>query len=236
MTDHAIRMAFPASPRLEDNLRRFLSKADAEPSTAHLALLESVGEDFVSDLLAAFFDGPIDAVGADGSVVSMIQKGVKVINKAARALLRNLLGKTGTAEQGALAAHFRGLMHEHEGQLYMAFPLAGASGDQLVTTFREFLAGEKGQTPKLVDSLKAVCDGALVHFLDGLVACVQLNAFNRGMVATARGTIRKAAYMAIEKGLPAMGREQKEPVVLHFQKMVFGQKMAFGQKMVPGAA
>ncbi|MBZ2187953.1 hypothetical protein K8B33_02485 [Alcanivorax sp. JB21] len=222
MTDYAIRMAFPASPRLEENLRHFISQADAEPETAHLALLEAVGEDFVSDLLAAFFDGPIDAVGAEGSVVSMIHKGVKVINKAARALLRSLLGKTGVAEQGALAAHFRSLMCEQEGQLYMAFPLDGTAGDQLVTTFRDFLAGQAGQTPKLVESLKAVCDGALVYFLDALVACVPLNAFNRGMVATARGTIRKAAYMAIEKGLPAMGREQKEPVVLHFQNMLSG--------------
>ncbi|MCH8542829.1 MAG: hypothetical protein LAT61_04595 [Alcanivorax sp.] len=228
MTDHAIRVAFPASPRLEENLRTFIHKTEAEPDNSHLALLEAIGEDFVSDLLVAFFDGPINAVGAEGSVVSMIQGGVKVINKAARALLRSLLGKAGPAEQVALAAHFRALILERDGQLHMAFPLAGSAGDELAVTFRAFLAGQAGQTPKLVSSLKAVCDGALAHYLDGLVACVRLNAFNRGMVKTARGTIRKAAYMAIEKGLPAMAREQKEPVVLHFQGMLSGQGILSG--------
>lgn len=223
MTHNPIRVAFPASPRLEENVRNFLRKTGEEPDNSHLDLLEAIGEDFVRDLLVAFFDGPISAVGAEGSVVNMIQGGVKVINKAARALLRGLLGKAGPAEQGALAAHFRGLMLERDGQLHMAFPLPGAAGDELAITFRAFLAGEAGQTPKLVSSLKAVCDGALEHYLDGLVGCVRLNAFNRGMVKTARATIRKAAYMAIEKGLPAMAREQKEPVVLHFQGMLSAQ-------------
>lgn len=213
-------VAFPASARLQGNLRRFFDEVEAEPTVSHLHQLEAIGEDFVSDLLACFFDAPMAAVGAQGSVASMIQSGVKVINKAARALLRNLLSKATLQDQGKLAAHFGAMVVERDGRMMLAFPLDNARGARLEAAYAAFLNGQSGQTPALVDGMKAICDGALVHYLDGIVGCVKLNAFNRGMVATARATIRKAGMMAIEKGLPAMSREQKTPVVAHFQELL----------------
>ncbi|WP_111656528.1 hypothetical protein [Isoalcanivorax indicus] len=213
-------VAFPASARLQGNLRRFLDEVEAEPSVSHLHQLEAIGEDFVADLLTSFFEAPMAAVGAQGSVASMIQSGVKVINKAARALLRNLLSKATLEDQARLAACFRAMVLEQDGHMALAFPLDNANGARLQAAYAAFLDGQSGQTPALVDGMKAICDGALVHYLDGIVGCVKLNAFNRGMVATARATIRKAGMMAIEKGLPAMTREQKGPVVQHFQGLL----------------
>ena len=220
MSSRTVRVAFPASDALHERLDQFLREAAASPDADQSALLNELLDDFLNDLLAAFFDGPIDAVGVQGGVATMVQGGVKIINKAARALVRNLVGKAGPAEQQALAAHFRGLTAERDGRLYLAFPLTGHDGAELQRVFDGYLVGESGYSRDLVTVMCRLCDDALRHYFDGLVGCVKLNAFNRGIVATARKTIQKAAYMAVEKGLPALGRPHKEPVVRHFSGML----------------
>lgn len=212
-------MAFPASEPLRHHLEAFLSQAGASGS-GRSEHLDPLLDAFLTDLIAAFFDGPIDAVGAQGSVATMVQGGVKVINKAARALIRNLIGKAGPAEQQALAAHFRTLVVQREEGMWLALPMPAARTQEMQRVFSGYLSGESGFSRDLVVVMRGLCDDALEHYFDGLVGCVRLNAFNRGVVATARKTIQKAAYMAVEKGLPALGRPHKEPVVRHFDGML----------------
>ena len=58
-----VRVAFPASDALHERLDQFLREAAASPDANQSALLNLLLDDFLNDLLAAFFDGPIEAVG-----------------------------------------------------------------------------------------------------------------------------------------------------------------------------
>lgn len=214
MNSAAMTLAFPVSDELRLHLDAFL---EAPGEQVHLVpLLDS----FLSDLMAAFFDGPIQAVGAQGSVATMVQGGVKVISKAARALIRSLIGKAGPAEREALADHFRTLALVQGNELRIRLPMSEARTTEIQRVFAAYLSGASGYSVQLVAVMRELCDDALAQYFDALVACVRLNAFSRGVVATARKTIQKAAYMAVEKGLPALGRAHKEPVVRHFDGML----------------
>lgn len=217
MNSTPVTLAFPVSEELQSHLDAFLGAAGEQAGGEHLMPLLDA---FLTDLMAAFFDGPIRAVGAQGSVATMVQGGVKVISKAARALIRSLIGKAGPAERQALANHFRTLVLAHGGEVRIRLPMSDARSAEIQRVFHAYLEGASGYSTQLVAVMRELCDDALAHYFDALVACVRLNAFSRGVVATARKTIQKASYMAVEKGLPALGRAHKEPVVRHFDGML----------------
>lgn len=217
MNSAAVTLAFPVSEELRRHLDAFLSAPGEQSGSQHLVpMLDS----FLDDLMAAFFDGPIQAVGAQGSVAAMVQGGVKIISKAARALIRSLIGKAGPAERMALADHFRTLTWLQDDELRIRLPMAEARSAEIQRVFGGYLGGASGYSAQLVTVMRELCDDALAQYFDALVACVKLNALSRGIVATARKTIQKSAYMAVEKGLPALGRAHKEPVVRHFEGML----------------
>ena len=219
MSSDEIRVAFPASELLRNNIDRFINAVDAAPSANHSALLEPAIQEFLDRVLDAFFHGPVRAVGARGRSVNVINSVVSVISKASHGMASRLVGKSSPAEQQALAEHFRFLRLEMKGQTYVSFPLEAALANRMILTFEEFEAGQ-GEIKHLVEAMRALADGAVAHFLDGSIACMNLGALNRGLVATARATILKSSHMAIEKALPAMEAAHRKPVLRYFRGML----------------
>jgi hypothetical protein len=219
MTANTLYVAFPESPQLRRLTDEFLRAIDESPDDDHAEHLRELVDHLVEELVSAYFDGPVNATGAQGGMVSVIQGVARIVRKTAGSMAGRLVGKVQAGEQQAMAEHLRRHRVERDGTTWSAFPLDPQRAERAVLTFQEALAGER-DSRHLVDTMKAIADGALEHYLDHTIAPLELNRWSRGMVSTARATIRKAAYSGIEKGLPGLPRSFREPVVRYFQDML----------------
>lgn len=219
-TSHYI--AFTESETLRAHRDAFLQAVEQSPHADHGDKARALMDQLVDELVATFFEGPLEASGARGGLVSAIQSAAGVVRKTGQSMAGRLVAKVEPGEaQQALAAHLGRHRFERDGEKVSAFPLSPATAEQVVAAFDEVLGGRRDMTD-LVTAMKSIADEALVHYLDGVMEPIALNRFSRGMVSTARGTIRKAAYSGIEKGLPGMPWRFREPVVRYFQDMLTG--------------
>lgn len=219
MNQPPLYVAFAASDQLRDRIDAFIHSVRDQPDTNHVDALEAIMDPFLNEVLHTYFTGPVDAVQAKGAAVAVILGAMKVINKAAHGLTARLMRKTSVAEQHALARHFARLRLEKEGRVYIGYPLVPALAEQAQAVFREFAAGN-GQMPRLVAVMSGVSDGAVENYLDKTVGNLELGRLNRGLVAGARVTIKKAAASSVEKGIPAMEAQHRIPVVAYFESLL----------------
>lgn len=220
MTATTLYVAFPESERLRQETEGFLAAIDERPDADHSARLRALVDHLVEEIVTTYFDGPLDATGARGGMVNMIHGAARVIRRTAGGMAGRLVGRVGAgAQQQAMAAHLRGHRFERDGRTFSAWPLDAALAERASLAFEEALTGERDPA-HLVTIMKKIADGALEHYLDQTVAPLELNRLSRGMVSTARATIRKAAYSGIERGLPGLPRKFREPVVRYFQGML----------------
>ena len=63
MTAKQIFVAFPTSAELNRRTLAFIDAVRAQPDQSHQALLSAIPALFIDEVLAAFFQGPIDATG-----------------------------------------------------------------------------------------------------------------------------------------------------------------------------
>lgn len=220
MTAKTLYVAFAESDELREAMDRFLSAVAADPEGDHVDLLRQVIDHFVEELVAAFFDGPVDATGARGGMVRVIQSVANVVRKTAVSMAGRLVSKVEAGQsQQAMAAHLQSHRMERDGRTYAVYPLDAAMAERASLTFEETLAGNR-DAEHLITVMKGIAEGALEHYLDRTVEPIELGRFSRGMVSTARATIRKAAYTGIEKGLPGLPTKLRDRVVGYFQGML----------------
>lgn len=219
MTANSYLVAFPSSERLYRNTRAFIDAVEREPGVSHQALLNAITEDFISEVLAAFFDGPVNALGVKGGMARVIDSVVAVISKAARAMTSKVFKKVSLEEQRRLADHFAAIEQLQNGQPYCAFPLDPELANEAVLMFETFRQGE-GEPRQLQRVMRAICDGAIEYYFDRSVGCVQVGGFTRGLVSTGRATIAKAAHSALEKTLPGLHPKARQPVLDYFENML----------------
>lgn len=219
MTQPALYVAFPASDLLRDRIDAFIEAVGNQPDSDHVRELEAIMDPFLDEVLHTYFTGPIDAVDARGTAVNVMLAAMKVISKAAHGLAARLMRKTSVSEQQALARHFQQLRLEKDGQVYVGYPLAPSQAVQAQQVFQEFADGN-GQMPRLVEVMDGISNGAVENYLDKTVGNLELGRINRGLVAGARVTIKKAAASSVEKGIPAMEAQYRQPVVAYFQSLL----------------
>lgn len=217
-----VLVAFPASERLYQNTRAFIDAVNADPEGNHQPLLHAVADDFISEVLAAFFDGPVQALRVKGSMAKLIDSIVGVINKAARALVKRVFSKVSTAEQRQLADHFDSIDWQFDGQPYCAFPLDPELANEAALMFQTFRDGN-GDPRQMQKIMRALCDGAIEYYFDRSLGCVRTGAMTRGLVSTGRATIAKAAHSAVEKTLPGLAPAYRQPVLDYFEGMLISQ-------------
>ncbi len=225
MTQPSLYVAFPASDQLRERIDGFLEAVDERPGQNHVAALESIMNPFLDELLHTYFTAPIDVTGAKGPAVTVMLGAMKVINKASRSLASRLMRDTSAAEQRALAGHFRSLRLESNGQVYVGHRLEPALARQAVTVFQGFADGQ-GDMRELVAVMHGISRGVIDNYLDKTVANLQLGRIKRGLVAGARATIRKASAASVEKGIPAMEPEHRQPVVAYYEGLLLAPQAA----------
>ena len=219
MTVNRYLVAFPASPRLYQNTRAFVDAVQAQPGISHQPLLDAITEDFITEVLNAFFDGPVQALGVTGSMARVMDGFVAVIRRAARTMTGKVFRKVSIEEQQQLAAHFDAIEVVRDGQPYCAFPLDPELANEAVLMFEMFRQGN-GQPEQLQKIMRAICDGAIEYYFDRSVGCVEVGRFTRGLVSTGRATIAKAAHSALEKTLPGLHPKARQPVLDYFEAML----------------
>lgn len=219
MTQSQMHMAFVASDRLQDSFDQYLQALQAKPDGNHAVLLEPIIDHFLDEVMEAYFHGPIKVVQAEGAVVNIILGVVKVIHRSARSLAGRLVSRTSPAEQKALAQHFQQLRIERDGDVFVSVRLDPGLANRMVLVFDSFSA-DQGDMSQLTDVMKGMSAAAIGEFLDDTLACLRLGAFNRGVTKTARATIYKSAYMAIDKALPVMEPEHRKPIISYFRNML----------------
>lgn len=215
-------IAFTESQALREHRDTLLRAVEQAPYADHGDQARALMDQLVDELVATFFEGPLEASDARGGLVSAIHSAAGVVRKTGRSMAGRLVARVEPGEaQQALAEHLGRYRFERDGDKVSAFPLSTATAEQVVAAFDEVLGGRRDMTD-LVTAMKSIADDALAHYLDGVIEPLGLSRFSRGMVSTARGTIRKAAYSGIEKGLPGMSWRYREPVVRYFQDMLTG--------------
>ena len=220
MSQTHVRMAFPSSEALDESFRRFRDAVEQDPQGDHQALLRPLSDHFVDEVLGAFFEGPIQAVGEQGRNIDLIRRVMGAIGKAARGLAHRLMKHASPEEQQALARHFEALRLEQDGRVYVSFPLDDALANRMFHAFDEFIEHNEGDMGRLVDVMKRMSEKSVEYFLDRTVEHLNLGAFNRGLVRTARATILKSSSMACSRALPDMEYSHRRPVLGYFREML----------------
>lgn len=219
MSQSSLYVAFAASDTLRDRIDTFIRAINEQPGGDHAESLDAIMDPFLDEVLHTYFTGPIDAVNAKGPSVSIILGAMKIINKAAQGLAGRLVSKTAQHEQKALAEHFAALRLERDGRVYIGYPLPPALAARASQVFAEFAHGQ-GDMKRLVEVMDGISAGAIENYLDNTVGNLELGRINRGLVAGARATIKKASTAAVEKGIPAMDPEHRKPVVAYFESLL----------------
>lgn len=215
---NSVRLVFTPSASLVGYLEALYSQQEAEPNQVHVDTMRGIVEYFIDEVIGAFFTGPIDAIGAEGSVVNIILKGVNVIRKTGRSLALRLLERITVEDQAGLVRHFKTLNFEQDGQQYVGFPFTEKEQQQVSASFARVLAGEEVDIDALVEVFQSIADGAIGHYMDNTVAAIEVKAFSRGLVRAARATIKKSTRVAINKGIPALGGSYRRGLVAYFDE------------------
>ena len=220
MADSRLVLAFPASAELDESYRRFREAVERSPSGDHRELLRPLSDHFVDEVLGAFFEGPMNAVGEEGRNIDLIRRVMRAIGKASRGLAHQLMKKATPQEQQALVAHFERLRHEIDGRLHVGFFLDDQLANRMIHAFDEFIENNEGDMDRLVDVMKRMARVTVENFLDGTTNCLHPGPFTRGLVRTARATILKSSSMACERALPDMELSHRPPVLGYFRDML----------------
>lgn len=213
-----MRLVFTPTEDLVQALQQLYNAHEKAPKQVHEAPLKDIIEHFVEEAMQAFFVAPMEAIGAEGTVVNLIMKGVAVIKNTSTSLALRLLHRITREDQAGLVAHFKQLHFQQGEQHLIGFPLSSAAQAQVESTFTTL--NEQGAVPveALVQTFKLMADEALQHYMDNTVAAIEVKRFSRGLVRAARATIKKSTYVAIERGVPAMGVSFQQALVAYYQQ------------------
>ncbi|MDF1780317.1 MAG: hypothetical protein P1U67_03375 [Alcanivoracaceae bacterium] len=219
MTATTLYVAFPASDELYARTMKFINAVEANPEVSQQALLSDIPSKFIDEVLAAFFEGPVDAAGLKGGSAGVIHSLMGMVGSASRALASKVLGKVTIAEQRVLAAHFREITHEKDGKYYCGFALDPEVANEAVLMFDSFRSGN-GERDQLVRIMTAIGDGTVQNFFDVPMMTVKVGMVTRGLVSAGRATIEKASHSMNRKILPDMEPTARQRVLEYMAGML----------------
>lgn len=214
-----VYVAFPASETLYRNTNAFSEAVAARPGVIHQQLIDDISHDFISEVLDAFFDGPMKTLNVQGSMASVMNGVISIIGKASRALVGKVFHKVSIEEQQVLARQFAATQVMVDGKPWCGFPLDDEAANEAALMFESFRKGG-GDEAHLVKVMGMFADGAIEHFFDRTMGTVKTGAITRGLVSAGRATIHKAAHSSMQKSLPGLHPKLRQPVLNYFENML----------------
>lgn len=214
-----VYIAFPASENLHRNTVALSEMVASQPAVIQRQLINEISEEFISEVLNAFFDRPVKTLNVQGSMASVINGVMAVIGKAARMLVNKVFNKVTPAEQQALSVQFNAFQLSYQGESWVGFPVSEGEANQIKLMFESFRQSG-GDEAQLVEVMGLYVEGALEQFFDNTLGLVKTGAITRGLVSAGRSTIHKAAHSAMQKTLPGLHPKVRQPVLNYFESML----------------
>lgn len=214
-----VYVAFPSSEILHRRTQEFVEAVRARPAQIHQQLIDDLSHDFITEVLNAFFEGPMRTLNVQGSMATVLNGVMSIIGKASRALVGKVFHKISSEEQQLLAQRFAAMQVAVNGQPWCGFPLDDESANEAALMFESFRSGA-GDEAHLVRVMGMFADGALEYFFDRTMGAIKTGAITRGLVSASRATIHKAAHSAMQKTLPGMHPKVRQPVLNYFENML----------------
>ena len=214
-----VYVAFPASENLHRRTVGFVEAVRTRPARIHQQMIDDLSHDFITEVLNAFFEGPMRALNVQGSMASVLNSVMAIIGKASRALVGKVFHKVSAEEQQLLAQRFADMQVEINGQPWCGFPLEDEAANEAALMFESFRRGS-GDEAHLVRVMGLFADGAIEHFFDRTMGAVKTGAITRSLVSAGRATIHKAAHSSMQKTLPGLHPKVRQPVLDYFENML----------------
>ncbi|MFN3713046.1 MAG: hypothetical protein ACK4SX_05260 [Alcanivoracaceae bacterium] len=214
-----VYVAFPASDTLRRNTEAFREAVARQPGVIHQQLIDDISHDFITEVLHAFFDGPVKSLNVQGSMASVMNGVISIIGKASRALVSKVFHKVSVDEQKMLADRFSAMQVIKDGVAWCGFPLDAETANEAALMFESFRKGG-GDEAHLVRIMGQFADGAIEHFFDRTMGEVKTGPITRGLVSAGRATIHKAAHSSMQKSLPGLHPKVRQPVLNYFENMM----------------
>ncbi len=145
------------------------------------------------------------------------------IKSTSTGLLSQLLGKVDDA-QALQSVHFleQSISTDPNGVQRIGFEVPEALVDQMKASFELVAAGEgKSQRDALKTQFKLFADLAIKHYMEDFNKTLDLGMFKRGLASTAKATISKAVHVAIDKLIPALGKEELMAFTTHYDQLIY---------------
>ncbi len=145
------------------------------------------------------------------------------IKSTSTGLLSQLLGKVDN-EQALKSVVFleQSMSTDPDGIERIGFELPESLADQMKASFAAVAAGEgKTQQDALKTQFKLFADLAIKHYMEDFNKTLDLGMFKRGLASTAKATISKAVHIAIDKLIPALGREELMIFAAHYDQLIY---------------
>lgn len=145
------------------------------------------------------------------------------IKSTSTSLLGQLLGKVDNAQALQSLAFLEQSMHlDPRGVERVGFEIPESLVDQMKASFELVAAGEgKSQRDALKTQFKLFADLSIKHYLEDFSKTLDLGMFKRGLANTAKAAIGKAVHIAIDKLIPALGKEELMIFAAHYDQMIY---------------
>lgn len=214
-----VYVAFPVSETLCRNIHAFSEAVADRPEVIHQQLIDQISQDFIHEVLDAFFDGPVKTLNLQGSMAGVMNGVISIIGKASRALVGKVFHKVSVQEQQILARQLAAIRITVDGRHLCGFPLDDEAANEASLMFESFRKGG-GDEAHLVKVMGMFTDGAIEHFFDRTISTVKTGAITRALVSAGRATIHKAAHSSMQKSLPGLHPKLRQPVLNYFENML----------------
>jgi hypothetical protein len=145
------------------------------------------------------------------------------IKSTSSSLLGQLLGKADNAQALKSLAFLNQSTHlDANGVERVGFELPESLVNQMKTSFAAVAAGDgKNQREALQTQFKLFADLSIKHYMEDFNKTLDLGMVKRGLASAAKGTITKAVHIAIDKLIPALGKEELMIFAAHYDQLIY---------------
>ncbi|MEC7121167.1 MAG: hypothetical protein VXW65_14865 [Pseudomonadota bacterium] len=213
---------FIPSAQLKNNIDTARAKAQANGSELLYPYRDTVAKEINEELVENTLVQVVIDLPPNDKKETML-KLANFIKSTASGLLGQLLGKVDNAQALKSLAFLEQSVHQDpNGQVRVGFELPESLVDQMKASFAAVAAGEgKSQRDALMTQFKLFSDLAIKHYMEEFNKTLDLGMVKRGLASAAKGTITKAVHIAIDKLIPALGKEEMMIFAAHYDALIY---------------
>lgn len=213
---------FIPSTQLTNDIRQARAKASAKGSELLYPYRDAVATAINNELIDNTLVQVVIDLPANDKKDTML-KLANFIKSTSTGLLGQLLGKVDNAQALKSLDFLNQSTHlDSNGIERVGFAIPESLVDQMKASFAAVAAGEgKSQRDALRTQFKLFSDLSIKHYMEEFNKTLDLGMMKRGLAGAANGTVTKALHIAIDKLIPALGKEEMMIFAAHYDQMIY---------------